>query len=122
LTVALEDRRISFVSGERRSAPNAFEIAILQAIARERPSLILDLDHLEVRSRRYTGVGSYTDFVCDESPDDDMLKLKAPIAVAGVPHGMGAVLMCRGHRPESLETFTYGDDGWTGALEGFSVG
>lgn len=105
-----------------QSAPNAFETAILEAMARERPSLILDVDRLRVRRRNYTGVGSYTDFLCDESGEQDTVSLKAPIAMPGVPSGMGAVLFCRGQRPSCLETFTYGDDFWTGAFEGFSVG
>ena len=102
--------------------PNAFEIAILETMARERPSLILDLNHLRVRRRRYTGVGSYTDFLCGESGELETVSLKAPIAVPGVPSGMGASLLCRGQRPECLETFTLGDDFWSGTFEGFSVG
>lgn len=102
--------------------PNAFETAILQAIARERPALMLDVHRLQVRARRYTGVGSYTDFLCDESGERESVGLKAPIAVPGVPNGMGAVLYCHGQLPACLETFTYRDDFWTGASEGFSVG
>jgi hypothetical protein len=102
--------------------PNPFEVAILETMARERPSLVLDLNQLKVRRRRYTGVGSYTDFLCDESGERETVNLKAPIAVPGVPSGMGASLLCRGQRPECLETFTLGDDFWTGAFEGFSVG
>jgi hypothetical protein len=105
-----------------QSSPNAFEVAILQAMARERPSLELDFDHLAVRRRKYTGVGSYTDFLCDSSGERGSFELKAPLTVPGVPKGMGAVLFCRGQRPECLETFTCGEDYWTGASEGFSVG
>jgi hypothetical protein len=102
--------------------PNPFETAVLQAIARERPALMFDVHDLRVRSRKYSGVGSYTDFVCDESGEPESVSLKAPIAVPGVPSGMGAVLYCRGRRPACLETFTYGNDFWSGASEGFSVG
>jgi hypothetical protein len=105
-----------------QSQPNAFERSILEAATRERPSLVVDVGHLRVRSRRYTGVGSYTDFVCDESGEQRILSLKAHIAVPGVPNGLGAVLYCRGEQPQCLETFTYGDDSWNGASEGFSVG
>jgi len=100
--------------------PNAFENAILRALARETPSL--DVDHLRVRGRKFTGVGSYTDFVCDESGERRSVSLKARISVPGVPNGMGAVLYFHGDRPACLETFTYRDDFWTGAFEGFSVG
>lgn len=102
--------------------PNAFETAVLEAMARESPSLILDVQHLQVRSRKYSGVGSYTDFVCDEPGERESVSLKASIAVPGVPSGMGAVLYYRGRRPACLETFTCGNDFWTGASEGFSVG
>jgi hypothetical protein len=108
-------------TGTEQSQPNAFELAILEAMTRESPSLVIDVGRLRVRSRRYTGVGSYTDFVCDESGEQRTLSLKAHIAVPGVPSGMGAILYCRGERPQCLETFTYGDDFWTGAFEGFSV-
>ena len=109
-------------TGPEKLTPNAFEIAILEKMAREHPSLILDVDGLRVRRRRYTGVGSYTDFLCDESEERDTVSLKAPIAMPGVPSGMGAILFSCGRRPECLETFTYGDDYWAGAFEGFSVG
>jgi hypothetical protein len=105
-----------------QTTPNAFEVAILETMARERPSLHLDHAHLQVQSRRYTGVGSYTDFLCDEAGERSTVSMKASIAMPGVPSGMGAVLFYRGEQPTCLETFTYGDDFWTGAFEGFSVG
>lgn len=109
-------------TGTEQSQPNAFERAILTAMTRERPSLVVDVGRLHVRRRRYTGVGSYTDFVCDEAGEERTLSLKAPIAVPGVPNGMGAALYFCGEQPQCLETFTYGDDAWNGAFEGFSVG
>jgi hypothetical protein len=104
------------------SQPNALERSILEAMARERPSFVVDPSRLRVQSRRYTGVGSYTDFACDESGEPRTVRLKARIAVPGVPSGMGAVLYCRGAQLQCIETFTYGDDSWNGASEGFSVG
>jgi hypothetical protein len=106
----------------KQAVPNAFEAAILEAVARERPSLNLDVAHLRVKGRKYTGVGSYTDFLCDEPGEQESVSLKASISVPGVPSGMGAALYCRGQRPACLETFTYGNDFWTGAFDGFSVG
>ncbi|HVU04946.1 MAG TPA: hypothetical protein VHE30_24515 [Polyangiaceae bacterium] len=101
---------------------NALEIAILEAMAKERPSLVLELGRLQVQGRRLTGVGSYTDFACDEAAERDSVKLAASIAIPGIRNGMGASLLCRGHRPECLEIFTRGDEFWTGAFDGFSVG
>ena len=100
---------------------NAFEVAILRAISHEHPAIVVDVDRLRVRTRRYTGVGSYTDFDCAESGETRILSLKADLVVPGVPHGMGAVLYCRGQQLQCLETFTRGDDYWNGASEGFSV-
>ena len=102
--------------------PNAFELAILAAMTRERPSVVVDVGRLRVRSRTLTGVGSYTDFVCDDSGEPRMMKLKARIEVPGVPNVLGATLYCRGDELQCLEIFTYGDDSWNGAFEGFSVG
>jgi hypothetical protein len=103
-------------------ALNAFETAILQAIARETPSLKLDSRRLRVVTRKLTGVGSYTDFECDEAGERTTVSLKAHLAVPGVPKGMGAVLYRHGDQPQCLETFTKGDEPWTGAFEGFSLG
>ena len=102
--------------------PNAFESAILETIARERPSLALDVHRVQVRRRKFSGVGSYTDFVCPELGQTDTVPLKANIAIPGVRGGVGAVLVCRGREPACLETFTRADEFWTGAFEGFSVG
>lgn len=105
-----------------QQAPNAFESAILLALARERPSLVIDVSRLRVLHRKYTGVGSYTDFACDGSGEREFIHLTAAIAVPGLLQGMGAVLYCRGLKPECLETFTCGEELWTGGSEGFSVG
>jgi hypothetical protein len=111
------------VTGEpEQHEPNAFETAILQAMVREHPSLNLDVHHLRVVRRKFSGVGSFTDFDCDEPGERDSVRLKARIAVPGVPSGMGAVLYFCGQRPACLETVTYGNDTWSGAAEGFSVG
>ncbi|HVW24442.1 MAG TPA: hypothetical protein VHC69_03695 [Polyangiaceae bacterium] len=104
-----------------QSPLNALERAILDAMTREHPSLVVDADRLHVRSRRYTGVGSYTDFACDDSGEPRTLRLKARITMPGLPNGMGAVLYLCGRQLQCLETFTSGDDYWDGASEGFSV-
>jgi hypothetical protein len=45
--------------------PNEFEIALLKGFAAQDPSLCLD--SLHVLSREFTGVGSFTKFLCDGS-------------------------------------------------------
>ena len=73
-------------------------------------------------SREYTGVGGYTNFLCEasEQASDPCPGLKPLLHVPGVPDGMGAVLWCRGTQPKCLELFTYGDDYWDGTFRGFS--
>src|SRR5690606_1594025 len=39
------------------------------------------------------------------------------VAVSGVPSGLGAVLFCRGLRPDFLEIFTYGEEHWGGTYD-----
>jgi hypothetical protein len=83
----------------------------------------LSLTGLHVLSREFTGVGSFTRFQCEDSSRDDkrQVSLGSLIAMPGVPGGMGAVLFCRGDRPECLETYTYGDERWDGTYDGFSI-
>jgi hypothetical protein len=104
--------------------PNEFELAILERLATKDPSIRGSVGRLHVLSREFTGVGSFTNFACEESaadaPDrhvglDDLIKMP------GVPNGMGAVLFCKGDRPQCLEVFTYGDDHWEGVYDGFAI-
>jgi len=94
----------------------------LERIAQDEPWLQGPFASLHVLSREFTGVGSYTNFACDEldSQDDPFPGLDALILVPGVPNGMGAVLHCRAKRPKCLELFTYGDDVWDGTFDGFT--
>lgn len=101
----------------------AFEAAILERLVAKEPRLAQSCTGLHVLSREFTGVGSYTSFLCDDSieGDDWHLTLDALIVVPGVENGMGAVLFGSGKHPKVLETFTYGDDQWDGVYDGFSV-
>ena len=102
--------------------PNELEVAILEHIARDEPWLQGPFIALHVLSREYTGVGGYTNFLCEvpEQAGDPCPSLKPSLCVPGVPHGMRAVLWCRGTLPECLELFTYGDERWDGTFGGFS--
>lgn len=105
--------------------PNDFELAILDRISEQQPSIRPLVRHLHVLSREFTGVGSFTNFRCDESGSEvgkQQFGLNAVISMPNVPNGMGAVLFCEGGRPKLLETFTYGDDHWDGSYDGFSIG
>jgi hypothetical protein len=105
--------------------PTDFELTILERIATQEPSIRWSPQQLHVMSRDFTGVGSFTNFKCDESVLDAaerrILALDAVIIMPGVPNGMGAVLFCKGHQPECLEVYTYGEDYWDGVYDGFSI-
>jgi hypothetical protein len=104
--------------------PNEFEIAILERIAAKSPSLRTYLRNLHVLSREFTGVGSYTNFKCeDESAQviEQRIGLDDLIVMPNVQNGMGAVLLCQGDQPKCLETYTFGDELWDGVFEGFVI-
>ncbi len=104
--------------------PNDFELAILERLASKEPSLLGAVGQLHVLSREFTGVGSYTNFACEDSSDnapDKLVGLDGLITMPGVPNGLGAVLFCKGNRPHFLEVFTYGDDHWEGVYDGFAI-
>ena len=107
-----------------QTKPNEFELAILDRLARKEPSLHASIGELHVLSREFTGVGSFTNFKCDEptaAASEDHVGLDAMIKMPGVPSGMGAVLFRKGGQPQCLEVFTYGDDHWEGVYDGFAI-
>jgi len=103
--------------------PNEFEVAILERLALDLPRLVPLISQLHVQSREYTGVGSYTNFLCAESTlelGEQPVHLNSLISMPGVPNGMGAVLFFENGKPKFLEIFTYGDP-WDGVYDGFSI-
>jgi hypothetical protein len=110
--------------GPGQLKPNDFELAILERIATDQPSIRVSMQQLHVLSREFTGVGSFTTFRVDGSVSgapERRLGLDSLINMPGVPKGMGAVLFCKGDQPECLEVFTFGDDHWDGVYDGFSI-
>jgi hypothetical protein len=104
--------------------PNQLELAILERIAAKSRSLRRYLRNLHVLSREFTGVGSYTNFKCeDESAQvvKQRFGLDDLIVMPNVQNGMGAVLLCHGDQPKCLETYTFGDELWDGVFEGFVI-
>jgi hypothetical protein len=100
--------------------PNEFEVAILERIAAENPSLRVNMRHLRVLSRTFTGVGSFTKFIykgLEGKSDEQQLGFDGLIIMPNVPNGMGAILFCRGGQPKSLETYTFGNESWDGVFE-----
>jgi hypothetical protein len=104
--------------------PNEFELAILERIAAKSLSLRRYLRNVHVLSREFTGVGSYTNFKCeDESAQvvEQRIGLDDLIIMPNVQNGMSAVLLCQGDQPKCLETYTFGDELWDGVFEGFVI-
>lgn len=109
--------------GPGQVEPNEFEVAILDRLARQEPWISESTQRLHILSRKFTGVGSFTTFRCNNSASGSPkqhVSLDALIRMPGVLNGMGAVLFCNDDQPECLEVFTYGDDHWEGAYDGFS--
>jgi hypothetical protein len=102
-------------------ALNEFEIAVLDGIGRQDPALSLDTASLHVVSREFTGVGSFTQFSCVDSTSECHVVLEMDIHIPRVPSGLGAVLHCKGKHPLCLEIYTFGDESWDGAYDGFSI-
>lgn len=100
---------------------NEFEQALLDRIGESDPRLRGKLSDLHVLSRKFTGVGSFTQFLCDadESEQKWHVSLSALVTVPDVPNGLGATLFCRGGQPDFLEVYTYGEDRWDGIYDGF---
>lgn len=104
--------------------PDDLELAILRCISKKQPSIVESIEKLHVLSREFAGVGSFTRFHLDDVAADASTQhvgLDALINVPGVPKGMGAVLFCKGVKPEVLEVYTCGDDHWDGVHDGFSI-
>jgi hypothetical protein len=104
--------------------PNEFEVTILQQMSRKVPALAQMIGELRVLSRKFTGVGCFTEFQRNESDKKDSeehITLDAVIRMPGVPSGMGAALFLTAGRPRCLETFTFGGEHWDGVVDGFSI-
>lgn len=88
------------------------------------PALQMWISTLHVLSREFAGVGSYTTFMSPaavQGLDGTPIHLPIPINMPGVRHGMGAVLFFKEGRPDTLETYTFGNEKWNGAYDGFSI-
>jgi hypothetical protein len=100
------------------------EAAILAAIATSRPELGPLVADVRVTSRELTGCGSYTQLHSSAGRVfglDRHIGLDALTLVPGVNNGLGAVLFCKQGKPEFLEIYTYGEDGWDGNSQGFVI-
>jgi hypothetical protein len=103
--------------------PNELELAILQRLARKVPGLEDVIPRLHVLSRKFSGVGSYTNFnpVETVAVASAPVGLHQPIVMPGLTNGLDAILFFDGNRVKSLEIATFGSEPWDGAYQGFSI-
>ena len=114
--------------GPGQLQPNTFEVALLEQIAAQYPGIGEGLSRivptLRVLSRKFTGVGCFTDFQGEDTCfklGDQSFAFDGLIIMPGVPNGLGAILFCEYGKPKMLEIHTYGDEHWEGDFEGFSI-
>lgn len=103
---------------------NELELAILSALSESKPSLCELIPKLRVLGREFTGVGSYTKFLCNESSLDlhrERVGLGVLIEMPGVPSGLGALLFCEDGRLQMLEIYAHGSEQWDGVYAGFNL-
>lgn len=106
--------------------PNELELAILRKLAEKNELPRPPFEHYHVLSRKYTIVGSYTNFHWADIARDDQvtggrLDLEVAINVPGLEYGLGAILWFNKGLPASLEIFAYCEERWDGTFEGFSI-
>jgi hypothetical protein len=101
--------------------PNEFEVALLERLASEHPDAQIRLSDLQVLSRTFTGVGSFTEFLVKGTPEiRRVLGSKAVVRIPGLQYGLGLVAFREGDKL-TLETCTFGDENWDGVFEGFTI-
>ena len=107
-----------------QNTSSELEIAILERLAKDHGIPTLGRSNLQVLSREFTGVGSYTEFLQGASLPglaDGPLSLDAIISVTGVPNGLSAVLFVEAGYPKCLEIFAFGEELWDGTVDSFNI-
>jgi len=82
--------------------PNEFEIALLNRVLLEHPDADFAISALHVISRKFTGVGSFTEFlVKGRAPllDRRVPGTSAIVAIPGLQFGLRVVAFLEGDRP-----------------------
>jgi hypothetical protein len=104
--------------------PNELELAVLLAMFDPATDEPWHPEKLHVLSRKFTGVGTYTEFSCNVDPDakPSHRGIQKAISVPGVRNGLDAVLFLKDGRPDTLELVTFGTELWDGTYDGFCIG
>ena len=103
---------------------NEFEAAIFRRLAEDYAVPALAEVNPHVLARKFTGVGSFTDFFpCAALPmlADGSMSLRAVISVPGVPTGLSATLFVKSGYPKCLEIYAFGEESWNGSTAGFRI-
>lgn len=104
---------------------NKLEIAIIEDIAKEYPSIKSHIPRLQVESRENTGVGMYVNLNYNHL-DESLIRLKDGtlstneiIVIDSLENGLGFVLDVSNGLINFIELFTYGDEFWDGEFSSF---
>ena len=103
---------------------NDFEKAIFEHIAKYEPSINHLIHNLNVLSREFTGVGSFTNLYSEiEEPllGNKRIGIKGQIKVPNVPSGLDAIIFCENGKIKVLEICTFGSEHWNGNYIGFII-
>ncbi len=102
--------------------PNELEKALLERLASENPDAQISIAQLHVLSRKFTGVGCFTEFLVKGQPPAlrRVLELAVHVTIPGLQHGLGVVAF-REEDKLTLELYSFGDEMWDGVFDGFAV-
>ena len=95
----------------------------MQRLAIEEPALKPIIHELRVLSRKYTGVGCYTQLNPLHKKmsglENRVIGWQGSIELPEVSNGLMAILFCEKSRPDFIEFATYGNDHWDGTFSEF---
>jgi hypothetical protein len=107
---------------------SAFELAVLEQLAKENPRYQGQLRELcalaEVSNRRLTGIGVNIDLAARPihfEPPNFELSASADISVPMLEHGLAATLFVRLGEAAWLEVWAYAAEDWSGETTGFRI-
>jgi len=105
-----------------------FELEVLESILNQHFQGIEKRDYvsLRVKSREYTSVGGYVNFLNSHElrlPELGKRELgfNGQLMVPGVPSGLGAIVAVDQGKIKYLELFTYGDEKWNGETTNLKI-
>lgn len=106
---------------------NQFELAVLERVAVNHPSIREHIPFLKVINRENTGVGMYINFVYHNKPKglkpifplDIALSTNDNVVIYPLKRGLGFEVAIMNGQIQFIEFITY-DEFWDGSTQGFS--